>query len=244
MKYKTGLIPMPRPPRLRFGFYADDAVLLPQVPDVFGHYNLYPARGWGMLGNDHLGDCTVAGAMHVVMLWRAAIGNPVIFTALDATEDYFSITGGSDSGVNMMQQGKYWQDVGFRDSTGQRHKILAYMHVDPTNLAHVDAACYLFDAVGWGVSVGPYEEQAFERGQPWAYPTYTIAGYHYVPMVGKDPQYRKIITWGGLQDVSEAWFKGRVGEVVAILTDENLQSGKTLEGFNLDDLKADLLRLR
>ncbi len=193
-----------------------------------------------MLGNDRIGDCTVAGAMHAVMLWHAVINKPIRFTTLDATEDYFAITGGQDSGADMVTVAKYWRDTGFRDSHATRHKILAYLHVDAANLHNIDAACYLFDVVGLGITVGNQEERAFINRQPWTDPNSIVDGYHYVPMVGKDGKYRYVVTWGGLQPVTEEWFKAKVNEVVAVLSDENMISGKTLEGFDADALEADL----
>ncbi len=193
-----------------------------------------------MLGNDRIGDCTVAGAMHAVMLWRSVIDRPIRFTTLDATEDYFAITGGKDVGADMVTVAQYWRDTGFRDSLANRHKILAYLHVDAANLHNIDAACYLFDVVGLGVMVGNEEERAFINRQPWTNPRSTTDTYHYVPMVGKDGKYRYVVTWGGLQAITEEWFKAKVNEVVAVLSDENMISGKTLEGFDADALEADL----
>src|SRR5438477_68368 len=124
MKYKTGLLRSPKPPRLVFSAYVEPS-LLPPIPSTFGHRGLYPPRGWGMLGNDAIGNCGVAGPMHAVMLWRAVVNKRVLFTNIDAREDYFAITGGGDTGVDMVQAAKYWQYTGFRDSMGNRHKILA-----------------------------------------------------------------------------------------------------------------------
>lgn len=242
MKYKTGLIRSPQPPKLRFGAYFMPS-LLPPVPAVFGHQDLFPKRGWGMLANGGRGavsDCTVAGGMHVCALWRKVVNKPVRFTDADAKQDYFAITHGEDSGADLTTMSKYWRDIGFRDSKNIRHKILAYMHTDPTNLEHVDAACWLFDAVGLGIKIGDAEMEAFDREQPWDNPNWPSDYYHYVPMVGKDTNYRHCVTWGGSQPFTEAWYKAKCEEVVPFLSDENLLNGKSLEGFDVDALEADL----
>jgi hypothetical protein len=240
MKYKTGLLPSPEPPKLAFKTYLLPH-LLPPIPPTFGHQYLYPRRGWGMLGNNVLGDCTVAGSMHAVMLWRSVIKKPVRFTTLDAKEDYFAITGGVDSGADMVAVAKYWQSIGFRDSKANRHKILAYMQTDPANLEHADAACFLFDAVGLGIEVGEAEMNDFSQGRPWDDPNTSVDGYHYVPYVGKDFDYRYVVTWGGIQPVTERWYKAKVNEVVPILSDEDLLAdGKSEDGFDMDALMADL----
>lgn len=248
VKYKTGLVRAPAPPKLELKSYLLPEAL-PPLPPVFGHQSIYAPRDWGMLNNNQIGDCTVAGAMHVVMLWRALAKKWVTFTPLDALEDYSAITGytpynpSTDTGADMVQVAKYWQSRGFRDSQANRHTILAYLHIDPANLEHIDTACYLFEAVGLGVSVGDEEEQAFVDSDPWGNPDSPVSGYHYVPMIGKNPQYRQVITWGGLQDITENWLKAKCTEVVAIISDENLINGKSAEGFDLDRLEHDLTEL-
>lgn len=237
MKYKTGLLSGP-PPMLRFGDYLKPA--LPPIPDAFGHQGLIGPKDWGMLLNDTYGDCTVAGAMHCVMLWNKITGRGVHFTNLDAKEDYFTITDGADDGADMVQVAKYWQKTGFRDSLARRHKIVAYVSVDPI-LSHIDAAAYLFDAVGLGIKVGQKEEDEFEAGEPWLVPG-PVDGLHYVPMIGK-ADYRKIVTWGGLQDVGEDWLESNVDQVVAMISSEALMNGKSSEGFDMTALTTDLHNL-
>jgi hypothetical protein len=114
------------------------------------------------------------------------------------------------------------------------------MQIDQGNLDLVDAACYLFEMVGLGVFVGDGEENAFRRGEPWDDSTFAPRPNHYVPMIYKDQDTRTVITWGGEQDFTEGWYRAKCSEVVAVLTDENLTNGKSLEGFDLDALRADL----
>lgn len=238
MIFKTGLNPAPEPPRLEFKEYFLP-LQLPPIPATFGHYGLIDAESWGMLANDRVGDCTVAGAMHCSMLWNKMTGTHVVFTDLDARDDYFAITGGGDTGVDIVQQASYWKKTGFRDNHNRRHKIGAYLQIDATRLDHIDAAVYLFGAVGFGVAVGDREEQEFLHHQPWTSPG-PVDGYHYVPMVGKDPDWRKVVTWGGLQDVGEGWLDAQLKEVVAMVSAEALVGGKSMEGFDMEALLADL----
>ena len=43
-----------------------DLVTLPTYPNVFGHQSMF--TDWGMLGNDTVGDCVIAGADHETMI--------------------------------------------------------------------------------------------------------------------------------------------------------------------------------
>ncbi len=249
MRYKTGRNPSPAPPRLWFWNYLFEAKL-PAVPPTFGHHNLFAPSAWGMLANDQAGDCVIAGSMHAVMLFNKVAGHRVHFTAADAIDDYSALTGynpddaSTDVGTDMVAAADYWRKTGFRDNRNVRHKIVAYLHVDPKNLDHVDAACYLFGAVGLGIAVGPAEQNEFEHARPWLAPGYGSTGGHYVPMVGKDAQYRKIVTWGRLQDVGEDWLNSQLSEVVAVVSEEALTSGKSSEGFDMAALQADLQALK
>lgn len=193
-----------------------------------------------MLGNDHLADCTVAGAMHCVMLWNKIAGRDVGFSNLDAQDDYFAMTRGKDTGVDMITQADYWRKTGFRDMTAQRHQIVAYVQV-PNEPDYIDAACYWFDAVGLGVVVGDSEEWAFIHHLPWSAPGEGTE-YHYVPMVGKNG-YRKVVTWGGLQDIGPKWMESNVKEIVAMISREALLNGKSAEGFDMNALRTNLNEL-
>lgn len=245
MKYKTGLRPSPHPPKLRFADYFVGAAL-PAVPATFGHYNSYPPRGWNLLGNDQVGDCTCAGAGHCVMLWNKIAGHTVTITTADTLDDYSAITGydpndpSTDQGADIVQVAKYWQQTGFRDDVNRRHKIAAYLEVNPKNLSHVDAACYLFGAVGLGILVGDTEEREFDSGTAWEKPGSDSTEGHYVPMVGKTAFSRQVVTWGGLQSVGEDWLKSQLNEVVAMVSQEALINGKSAEGFDFAALSADL----
>jgi hypothetical protein len=248
MLFKTGLLPSPHPPALHFRSYML-RTLLPSVPAVFGHHNVYPKNGWLMLDNDRIGDCTVAGAMHCSMLWNKIAGKAVRFTDLDAQEDYSAITGyhkddpASDTGADMVAVAKYWQQTGFRDSHANRHKIAVYMAVDPKHLDRVFAAAYLFDAVGLGVQVRQSDETNFIDGHPWTGASHDpVVGYHYVPLIGRLANGNAVVvTWGGAQEVQHSWLEANLREVVAMISPEALVNGKSSEGFDfaglIDDLK-------
>ncbi len=241
MIYKTGLLPSPEPPALQLRTY-----LLPQhlpaVPAVFGHQNAYPWNAWGMLANDKVGDCAVAGAMHCCMLWNKTHGRDIFFTDRDARGDYYTITGGEDTGMDMVTAARFWRNSGFRDSQANRHKIAAYMAVDPKNLEHVYTAAYLFDAVGLGVKITSGAESQFFYGHPWAnVPGDKVIAYHYVPLIGRVANGNAIVvTWGRAQEVEQSWLGANLQECIAMVSEEDLMLGKSEEGFDISALLDDL----
>lgn len=249
-RFKTGLVRSPNPPALRFSAYLR-AEALPAVPTVFGQQALIPQKGWGMLLNDELGDCTIAGPQHVEMLWTAVAGSPAAFSDNTARQDYEAACGyvpgdpNTDQGGDMVSVADYWRKTGMIDTHGNRHKIAAYLQINASNLANVDLAAYLFGAVGLGITLPESAEDQFTNGQPWSVtPNSPQMGYHYVPYVGRTADgLRQIVTWGALQAVEESWLKANLEEAVAYVSADYLKSGKSPLGFDLAALTTDLEEL-
>ncbi len=245
-RYRCGLRRSSVPPRLHFGAYLPGA--LPNVPAVFGHQNLFPRTGWGMLGNDQVGDCTIAGAMHCVMLWNKIAGRDVRFTAADAIDDYQDAAGykpgnpSTDNGAEPADIARYWQQVGMRDAVPTRHKIAAYLSISPANFDHIVAAAYLFGAVGLGINVPSNAEDQFDDVQPWSVtPGTTIEDQHYVPLVGRVQSGNLcVVTWGALQEATPDFLKANIVEAVAYVSAEFLVDQKSPEGFDLATLMSDV----
>ncbi len=223
-----------------------DTSQLPLLPPVFGHQTLI--MSWGMLGNDTVGNCVIAGADHETLLWCQEGGNPVSFTDVNAINDYSAITGydpndpNSDQGTDVRAALKYRQKTGMMDSAGKRHKIGAYLQLDQTNLNEVLMAAYLFSTVGIGINFPSSAMDQFSHGEPWTVVKDSeIEGGHYVPILGYDAQYLYCVTWGQIQKMDIEFFKTYCEEAWAILSTEFLNgNGLSPEGFNLTQLQVDL----
>lgn len=242
-----GKLPATEDPRdLKLGAYLRPAKL-PAVPAVFGHQALIPPGQWGMLGNDQFGDCAWAGPAHETMLLTKLGGRPASFTAADVLADYSAGTGfdpndpSTDRGSNVRDVAKYRVQVGLRDDAGHRHKIAAYVSIDPGNIGHVRAGAYLFEAVGIGIQVPSSAQEQFAAGQPWdVVRGASIEGGHYVPYLGEDHDFMYVVTWGKVQPTTRAFFTTYCDEAFAYLSTEDLKGGKSPEGFNAAQLRADL----
>src|ERR1700752_3812644 len=90
-----------------------DLSKLPPLPKAFGHEGLI--SDWGMLGNDQVGDCTMAGSDHETMLWCAMAGGNATFETANTLADYSALTGynpsdpNTDQGADMHDVMKYRQ---------------------------------------------------------------------------------------------------------------------------------------
>lgn len=247
---KLGKLPArPGAISLRLSDYVDLSKL-PTPPAEFGHDALVTAP-WGMLGNDSVGDCVLAGGGHETMLWNAAGGRVIPFADASTLSDYSAITGynpadpSTDNGTDMQQAAAYRQKTGLLDAAGNRHLVGAYLAIEAGNIDEHLVAAFLFEAIGVGITFPSTAMQQFSDGQPWdVVAGSTIEGGHYVPGIARRGGMLLAVTWDAKQFMTDAFFKANNDESVAYVSQEMLTGGKSLDGFDLDQLNADLAELR
>lgn len=225
------------------------------VPSIFGHGMTY--SDWGMLGNDQYGDCVFAGSAHEVELINnlasgGKTGREVVkFADENVLADYGAVTGfdpatgEGDEGTNVHDALDYRIKTGIVDEDGKRHKISAYVALEPGNMKHLIEAIFIFEAVGIGFEVPSSAMDQAQNGEVWQVVPgrHEIVGGHYVPLVGK-PALGNLacVTWAKRQIMTEQFYKKYCDEAYAYITEEelNAKTGKNWGGFNWDDLKSDL----
>lgn len=217
----------------------------PALPHEFGQEALID--DWGVLGNDRYGDCVWAGGDHETMLWNASVGRQVIFDDDTALADYASATGfdpksgSNDNGTDMREAMNYRRKNGLIDVNDDRHKIAAYVALEPGNWNHVMEALYLFGVVAIGIEFPDTAFDQFERGKPWTVrPGANIEGGHYVPLVGRHSHHVHCVTWGKIQPITMRFFEKYCDEAYAPLSEEMLSGGRSLQGFDIEQLQKDL----
>lgn len=243
---KFGYVPSPEGAvKLSFKDYVDVSTVLPKAPVNFGHYS--KVSDWGMLGNDTVGDCVMAGAAHRVMLWNAANGKTVNFSSQSVLSDYSVITGyspddpDSDQGTDPATAAQYEQTTGLLDADGNRHKIGAYLKLQTGNMDELVTASYLFGAVGMAITVTDVAQHQFANREAWtAAKNANIEGGHYVPVVGRADGYMLAVTWGAVQPFDQGFFEQNNVELIAYVSTEYLTAGKSPEGLDQALLLADL----
>jgi hypothetical protein len=235
---------------LMFARYVRKAQL-PTPPAKFGHEDLFGPKEWGMLGNDQWGDCAWAGPAHETMLLTKEGGRSAAFSTDAVLSDYSAGTGfdpkagppgqnPTDQGSNVREVLKYRAKTGIVDANGNRHKVGAYVKLDTKNLDQVTEALYLFQVVGIGIEFPASAMDQFNNGQPWdVVQGSQIEGGHYVPLVARRDNL-EVVTWGALQQMTQAFYEKYCDEAWAYISEENLQQGKSPEGFDLEQLQADL----
>ncbi len=250
MTFKLGKKPArPGAVRLKFASYTN-ATALPPLPATFGHDAIIGVHDWGMFANDRYGDCVWAGAAHETMLLAREAGNVVAFTDPDVLGDYAAATGfdpakpETDQGTDVQQAAEYRRTTGIIDAHGNRHRIAAYLALEPGNLDHLYQAAYLFGASGIGLQLPATALAQSKQGQTWdVVAGAPIDGGHYVPLVGRQAAGLHVISWGMDQVMTETFLKQYCDEAIAYVSEECLIQQRTPEGFSYADLISDLAAL-
>jgi hypothetical protein len=229
--------------------FADYSATLPTPPATAGHKDLLSKLNIGMLGNDQYGDCVWAGAAHETMLWNEEARAAVLFDNKSVLSDYAAVTGfkptdpNTDQGTDMQVAAKYRQNTGVLDVNGKRHKVGAYLAINGTK--EIKQAIYLFGAVGIGINFPDSAMAQFKAGKDWTVVKGAqLEGGHYIPGITYDAKFVYIITWGKVVRASWAFIRKYMDEGVVYLSEEMLTGGKSLEGFNLAQLRADLAAIK
>jgi hypothetical protein len=242
MKYKLGkkpFVPDARDLKLKDFLKITE---IPKYPTKFGHEKLVPE--WYMLGNDKRGCCVPTSAAHETMLINKANGRDVLFTEDCVTKDYSDVTGyvlgddSTDNGTEMRAYMSYRRKVGILDGLGNRHKILAYLSVDPKDLHALYTAMYLFGTVSIGFEVPDYAIDQFDQGKPWSIISgkkYNTVGGHCVCPVAKRTRIQTI-TWAKEQGMTGTFYKTFNDETWVYFTDEYFTNNLSPEHFDKQKL--------
>lgn len=221
-----------------------------KVTPVPSKVNPPPITAWGMLGNDDYGDCFWAGSDHETMRWNHDAGKNVTFKDANALADYAAATGfkptdpNTDAGTEVVAGYKYRRKTGVIDAHSRRHRLGAYVSIEPGHQAHVEQAIWELGAAGVGVRFPQSAMDQFNKGKPWSVvPGPEPQDGHYIPAFGYDLTYLYVVTWGRIQAMTWAFFRKYCDEAFGLLSSEFLTKGLSPAGFDLKQLTHDLSSL-
>lgn len=246
--FKFGKKPASHDPRdLQLAQFERMGAKLTIAPVGFGPYTRLPVKGWGMLGNDKYGDCEWAESAHSVMALSSLKGAPVKFTDEGVLSDYAACTGfdpndpNTDQGTDMHQSMAYKRKTGIIDASNKRHKIGAYLSLEPGNWSQLLEAFHVYEDISIGIAFPDYAMDQFNRGKPWS----VVSGApeptegHAINVVGR-PKSRSlyIVTWGQLQEMTNAFYAKYCDEAYVYVSQEDLVAGKSPTGYDLSELNS------
>jgi hypothetical protein len=205
-----------------------------------------------VLGNDSLGDCTAAGAGHLIDVFTAGGGAPTAVTAAQAIAFYSLSTGynpadpSTDQGGDEVTVLTTWRDQGF-DGHGA-HAIAGFVQVDPTNVLELRAACYHFGGLYFGLELPDTYTNPFPsaNGFVWGSGTPDPNQGHCVVGFGANSTGILIDSWGlkgtlTYEAITQLCADSAGGMVFAVIEPEWVSkvSGASPSSLNWTQIQAD-----
>lgn len=251
-------IPKPRPGGIiRFGkrpvkrdprnlAFASILLAPPPLPAEYDFDVAHQGIPTPMFGNDHYGDCVIAGRAHQTLRFEKAEQNRLLkITEKDVLKEYFAEAGGEDTGLVVLDSLKEWRKRGWR-AAGRRYKIKAFAQIDPAVHNQVRRAVFMDIGVGLGLELPDAAITQYFAGKPWE----VVRGKtgkpdphnrHYVYVPGYTRHGPVCVTWGRKLQMSWAFFGKYCDEAYAIIDAIDTQKKKrTISVAKLDAFLAGL----
>lgn len=208
---------------------------------------LADVENWQMLGNDSVGDCVAAAAMHVIFQQKSYLtpgGRATVPTAAEAIHNYSAIGGydpsnpASDQGLAVLGSGgliEYWARHGLLCG-GVTHKLKSAIQIGMVP-REWQQAISLFGSVLLGMQLPAGIADADSLPYVWSDNRGPAAGGHEVLAVGYQTVASEtlydIVTWGQLCRCTEAFLLAVVDEVVVVSTSDGINAaGVDAAGIN------------
>jgi hypothetical protein len=213
----------------------------------------------GIMLNDTLGDCTCAAVYHAhaIQVWSFNAAKQIVTEPDSDVEKLYVLAcgynprvGGEGPGGNEQHVLTYLLNKGapVGPSGQNRHKIAAFVEVDPRNIDDIKrtiAQC--------GVAYIGFNVPAFLLPPPPARPpsvwdvqttNTSIVGGHAVVLAGYDANGARVISWGSYYTMTWRFFGKYVDEVYAIADSSWVeQTGKTPGGLSIAELEQQMKAL-
>lgn len=203
---------------------------------------LSQVREWGMLANDSVGDCTMAGAAHTAMaVDRYGQGRDLVITDREVLEAYAAVSGydgteATDIGATLQDALDYWRKTGIAGN-----QIVAFAFLDAHDLDLVRACIAAFGSVYTGMWVPSSAMAQLDRGETWQVVARSRnLGGHCVPLGAYDPDTFSCVTWGKVQKMTVEFYLRYFDEVaVPIDLDWLSATGTSPAGVDIGGLNTD-----
>lgn len=201
---------------------------------------------WGMLCNDRLGCCAIAGPGHIEMNIGAIAPNvPTLIPDDDLTQStYFGLTGGADNGLALATVVTAWQSP--TGLFGPADRILGGAQLNFRNHVELEESIAFTGSVDLGIacpaSAQEQAQQQMETGQlvPWTYePGSLVEGGHCIVGVGYEARGVWIVSWGQLILATWQFLAHFLDEAWAILPSQFQEAGHGPLNIDWTALQAD-----
>lgn len=175
---------------------------------------------WGMMLNDTLGDCTIAGVGHAVQVWtlnrtgEVTVPDSVILQYYEQWDGYNPADSSTDQGGVELDVLNKWRKAGF-----DGHALLAYADLEIAKHEHVMQSVFIFGGlyIGLNLPLSAQNQSAWDvvegpDGEPGSW------GGHAVFVPGYNPTGPFCITWGAIKQMTWKFWDKYVDEAHALLS--------------------------
>jgi len=230
---------------LRFAKYATPA--LPEPPLSIDWTD--GIIDFGMMLNDKLGCCTIAGCGHAVQVWTAncysesTVPDASILAAYETWDGYNPADPNTDQGGIELDVLNKWRKQGLAG-----HHIIGFADPSVRNIKEIKQSIAFFGGVYIGVSL-PLTAQNQDVWDVTLDPGDGSAkagswGGHCVFVCAYDADGFTCITWGAKKKLTNAFWNAYVDEAHTIFGAGWVKNGKTPSGFDHAQLQSDLAAIR
>jgi hypothetical protein len=216
----------------------------PPAPDSLAALQ---AISWGMDGNDTLGDCTIAGADHVIAAANALLNTNDPRPSLPVLEAQYKVLSPNDQGCVIANVLQAWRSQGLFQMPGGSNKIGQYAPFDQRKATEFHQVIAFTGAAYLGIACPQSAQQQFAKqvqtGElvPWTVVKGSpIAGGHCIVAVGYIEEGLLCVSWGGVVLVTWPFLRKYCDEGWALLTQELGEKGADTLGLDVAQLNADL----
>ena len=196
---------------------------------------------WGMLLNDSLGDCTIAGILHLLECQSFNAGGAFIPTNTEALSYYETIDGYVPGDSSTDQGGIELDVLSYCRKNGiAGQPVSGFAAVAPLSKNEIRQAIALFGGIYIGVTL-PVSAQTQEVWWNAGSNDGGVWGGHAVPIVDYDEKSLTCVTWGALKKMTWSFFHRYCDEAYAVLSPDFIRAGgEAPSGFDLAQLQSDL----
>ena len=214
---------------------------LPKPPSSFDYAHRVKG-GFPMALNDQLGDCVIAGAVHMLQLAYAEVGEEFKYPGDDAVrETYLRLTHGADSGLVITDVLKEWTVNGLFGV-----KLAAWAPINKDDWDEMKAAAYCFGGLYVGIEIPQNAPTQFENNQDWhlSEDAGQVIGGHCVTLSGFNRFGSDVETWGDETGMTKGWWGVYGSEAFGIIPEVFVDKKHgPLENIDIDTLRKDLINL-